>query len=238
MIEWALVGRIEAFVLLRNLPASVRLDREVIGLVMDQLEAAVETAQPSAHLLDDLELLYRRSLLPQRAPFTALVSADQEVLRFVEATRSRDFLADHAVGTRWVSHLGKIEPAILQARLALLLRTSLEFPGPGLGTGILGILPAPLHEEMTTLWARELGGEQGVRAAVWGVHWAADPQLEDLRGQIAAAFRDYGSALAPDDREKWVAAVSREVGPDHAANWAELAEGRSRLGRLFRGKGA
>ena len=238
LIDWALLGTSEAFALMRNLPRTVRLDPLVIDLVMDRIESAAAMGRPRAWLLRDLGLLSQRNLMPQRAPFTGLLNADQSVLRFVESTRTREFRSDPAFGTRRVGLLGQTEPLVLQARLPLLLQTCLEFPWPGLGAGVLGILPAPLQEEMISLWARELGGEQGIHAAVWGVHWAADPYLEDLRGLIAAAFREHGSTLAAGDREKWVAAVRQEVGADHAASWVDLAEGRSRLGRLFRGKGA
>jgi len=129
-------------------------------------------------------------------------------------------------------------PAVIQARRRLLLAACLEFPAPWLGAYVLRDLPAPLPRVFIDSWERELGGQRGVRAAVWGAHWAGDPALEEFRPGLVARLRDFGSRLSPEVRERWLLEVQNELGPEQAGHWAEITgqESPKRRGLRFRGK--
>jgi hypothetical protein len=239
LIEWRAVGPAEALVLLPALPVTVRVAQEVIDIAVAEIRRAA--ARPTARVLDALSALHRHGIAPRGAPFADLLAADLDVLGFVEATRSARFKDDNSWARRCVEHLGRVEPAVARARLRLLLATCLEFPVPGLGAAVLGVLPSNLPRLLIDRWGRELSGPQAVRAAAWGVHWADDSRLEALHPRIAATFHDFGSVLSPAEREQWFLDVQDEVGPELARNWAELAgheSARPRRGLRLRGRDA
>jgi hypothetical protein len=159
----------------------------------------------------------------------------------VEATQDPRFREDNRWARRCVEHLGGAEPAVTSARLRMLLNACLDFPVPGLGAAVLGVLPEPLTRQFIDRWSQELGGQRAVHAAVWGVYWADDRKLEKLCPRFAAKFGEFGSQLKPADRERWFADVQRALDPKLRPAWEELARpepARSRRGHLFRGRGA
>jgi hypothetical protein len=235
LIDWGLLGTYEAVRVTRSLPSRVPVSQVALELVIADLE---RSPRISAGMLDLIANLQRRHQAPHRPPFTGLIRADQIVQRFVDASQTEEFRASATVITDHVGLLRRTEPEVLEARLPLLLQTCLEFPYHELGAAVIGILAEPIRLKMISLWSRELGGQQGIRAACMGVFWAADPVLEDVRPVFATLFREYGSQLDPEARENWVARVQEAIGDDQSANWAELSGSRSRLGRLFRGKSA
>ena len=111
-------------------------------------------------------------------------------------------------------------------------------PGSLARRGGAANLPAPLPYVLIDSWERELGGQQGVHAAVWGAHWASDPALDELRPGLVARFRDFGARLSPEVRERWLLEVQNGLGPEQASNWAEITgqESPKRRGLRFRGK--
>ena len=239
LIEWQALGPGEALLLLSALPDAVPVAPEVIDTAVDEIRRVA--AQPTAGVLDALGALYRRGRAPREKPFAGLLAADADVLGFIGATRSARFQDDNSWAHRCVQHVGRTEPAVARARRHLLLEACLEFPAPWLGAAVLRVLPAPLPRMLIDLWGRELGGRWAVRAAVWGVYWADDPGLAELRPRMAAMFRDFGSALSPADRERWFLDVQKELSPEQARNWAELTgqeSAKQRRGLRFRGKEA
>jgi hypothetical protein len=220
LIEWRALGPAEALLVLLALPPTVRVAPEVIDLTVDEIQRRAD--RPTARILDALGVLSRRGLAPPAQPFTDLLAADRAVLDFVDASRSARSRQDRPFVLAWVAHLGRTDPAVVHCRLGLLLAACLEFPDPGLGTGVLGVLPAPLPRQLISLWARELRGRGAVRAAVWGVYWTADPMLEKLSPDIEAAFRDFGSALSPADEDRWFLAVQQELDQELARTWSRI----------------
>jgi hypothetical protein len=239
LIEWQALGPAEALLLLPALPDTVPPAREVIDTAVDEIRRVA--AQPTAGALDALGMLHRRGLAPRGKPFADLLAADADVLDFIKATRSARFRDDNSWARQRVKHVGRTAPAVAGARLRLLLQACLEFPAPWLGAALLGVLPAPLPRMLIDLWGRELRGRRAVRAAVWGVYWADESELEELRPRMAAMFRDFGSVLSPADREQWFLDVQKQLSPEQVRNWAELTgqeSARPRRGLRFRGREA
>jgi hypothetical protein len=239
LVESRALGPAEALAILPALPDTVPVAPETIDLAVDEIERTA--ARPTASTLDALGVLYRRGIAPQREPFTGLLKADHDVFSFIQATRSARFQEDNSWARRWVGQLGRADPAVVQARLRRLLAACLEYPVPGLGAAVLGVLPARLPAQFIAWWGRELGGSDGVRTAVWGVCWADDAKLDKLSPHIADAFREFAATLGPDEEERWFTGVQGELGPDMADKWAELAghePTRQRRGLRFRGREA
>jgi len=220
VIEWQVLGPAEALVILRALPAQVAVAKEVISAALEEIERTA--ARPVAGMLDALDVLHRRGLAPQEQPFASLVEADQLILDFVEATRSDQFRTDIKWARDWVRALGTVEPSVVRARLRLLLDACLEFPIQGFGGAVLAVLPGQLPWQLADLWARELRGPRAIRAAVHGVHWAADQKVAALSPYIAGKFHELSSALSPGDQDQWYLSVRRELNPDQVWKWAEL----------------
>ena len=196
-------------------------------------------ARPTAQTLDALGVLGRRGMVPPEQPFSGLLAADDDVVGFVHAVRSTRFRDDAGWARRCLEYLGRTDPAVAGARLALLLRACLEYPAPDLGADVLCVLPAPLPGLLIDRWARQLHGAHAMRTAVWGVCWAGDPRLDKLRPHIASAFRDFGAVLGPGSRERWFLDVQQQLGPDYARIWAELSgdeAAKRHRGRRLRGK--
>lgn len=239
MIEWRALGWAEALVLLPALPNTVHVAPEVVGLTVDVIRHAAD--QPTTPMLDALGVLYRLGLAPPVQPFSGLLAADREVLGFIDQTHSPRFREDNPYARQCVGYLGQVNPAVVRCRLASLLEACLEYPAPGLGSAVLGVLPAPLPELLIELWSRELGGRQAIRAAVWGVHWSEDPKLKKLSSRFADVLHAFGSVLSSADLERWFVSVQEELGPDQAKTWAALTgyeAARPRRGRWARGKDA
>lgn len=239
LIEWRALGPAEAFLILPALPDEVPVAPEVIDTALDEIERAA--ARPTAKALDALRVLYSRRIAPQGQPFRDLLEADEDIHGFVQATQNPRFREDNRWARRCVEHLGRAEPAVTRARLRMLLNACLDFPAPGLGAAVLGVLPEPLPRHFIDRWGRELEGQRAVHAAVWGVYWADDPKLEKLYPRLAVKFGELGSRLEPADRERWFADVQHELDPKLHPAWEELARSepaRSRRGHLFRGRGA
>jgi hypothetical protein len=239
LAEWQVLGPAEALAVLQALPDAVRVASEVLDLAVDEIER--QAARPTSRALDALEVLQHRGIAPQGKPFARLLEADHDVLGFIEATRSARFRDDNSWARRCVQHLGRAEPAVIHARMRRLMEACLDFPAPGLGAAVLGILPSPLPARFIDRWGGELRGQRAVRAAVWGVYWAGDAKLDKLSPHIAATFREFGAALSPDDEERWFTDVQGEVGPELADKWTELAgrePARARRSLRFRGRDA
>ena len=236
LIEWRALGPGEAILLLPALPGAVPVTAEVVQTAVDEIRHVA--ARPTAGTLDALNSLHRRGLAPQGKPFADLLAADADVLGFVEATRSARFRDDGSWARQCIRYVGRATPAVVHARRRLLLEACLEFPAPWLGAAVFRALPAPLPRVLIDSWGRELGGRWALRAAVWGVYWAGEPALDELRPRIVAVFRDFGSVLSPADRDRWLLDVQEELGQEQARNWAEITgqESAKRRGLRFRGK--
>jgi hypothetical protein len=220
LVEWQAIGPVEALVILRVLPDTVPVAEEVISAALDEIQRTAD--RPSAGMLDALGVLDHRRLAPPVQPFAGLAEADRHVLDFVDATRSDTFRTDVKWARDWVRSLGGVEPGVARARLRLLLGACLEFPDPGFGAAVLGVLPDPLPRQIVSLWARELRGPRSVRAAVHGVCWAGDQKTAALSPHIADKFREHSAALSEADQEEWYLSVRRELNPDQVWKWAEL----------------
>jgi hypothetical protein len=239
LADWQVLGPAEALEVLSALPDTVPAAPEVMDLAVDEIVRTA--ARPTARMLDALEVLYRRNIAPPGKRFVGLLQADGAVLGFIEATHSARFREDNSWARRCVAELGRAEPAVIRARLRRLLQACLEFPEPGLGAAVTGVLTPNLQEQFIDRWRRELGGPYGLRAAVWGVHWADDLKLDWLSPDIAAAFREFASGLAPDDEMRWFTDVQHELHPELTGKWAELTgrePARPRRGLRFRGRDA
>jgi len=236
LLEWRALGPGEALLLLPALPDAVPVAQDVVDTAAGEISRVA--ARPTAGALDALVALHRRGLAPRGKPFADLLAADDDVRGFVEATRSPQFGEDRSWTRQWLKCLTRTLPAVIQARRRLLLAACLEFPAPSLGTSVLREMPAPLPQALIDAWERELGGQRGVRAAVWGVRWAGDPALEELRPGLVARLRDFGSRLSPEVRERWLLEVQNGLGPEHASKWAEITgqDSPKRRGLRFRGK--
>jgi GTPase-associated protein 1, N-terminal domain type 2/GTPase-associated protein 1, middle domain len=241
LVQWKALGPAEARLILMALPETVAVAPDVVEILDNELRRAVD--RPTAAMLDVLDVLARRNLAPPGRQFLRLLSANREVMGFIDATRSGEFQhVDHA--RQWVQRLGQADPAVTRARLSRLLRACLEFPEPGLGAAVLGVLRSSQPRMFVDLWSRELGGAQGIRAAVWAVYWAADRRLpENLIAHIEDMIRDFGSVLSPADREKWLHDVLESLGSEQAKALAELVSVEAprrhlgHLGRLGRNRG-
>jgi hypothetical protein len=236
LIEWRVLGPGEAVLVLLALPDTVSAAQEVVDRVVGEVGRVA--ARPAASALDALDALHRRGLAPRGGPFADLLAADANVRNFAEATRSARFGEDRPWTRQWMKCLIKTSPAVIHARRRLLLAACLEFPSASLGVFVLRDLPAPLPQALIDSWERELGGQQGLRAAVWGVHWAGHPALDTLRPGMVARFRDFGSRLSPEVRERWLIEVQNELGPELAGFWAEITgqDTPKRRGLRLRGK--
>jgi len=221
LAEGQVLGPAEALAVLQALPDAVPVAAAVIDLAVDEIERTA--TRPTQSTLNALGVLHHRGMVPQRKPFAELLKADRDVLGFIKATHSVRFQKDNDWARRWVGALGRAEPGVIHARLRGLLRACLDFPVPGLGAAVIGVLPDQMPAQFIARWGRELGGTEGVHAAVWGVHWADDAKLGKLSPHVAAAFRKFGSTLSPDEEEGWFAGVQDELGPELAEKWAELA---------------
>lgn len=240
LIEWQALGPAEALLVLPALPGSVRVAPAVIDKALDEIDRAA--ARPTPRVLDALGVLDRRRLVPPEQPFTGLLAADRVVLGFIRATTTARFLDDTSWYRRWFAQLGRADPAVINARLGILLRACLELPAPGLGTQVLSVLPSPLPRLLIDRWGRELSGAQAIRAAIEGVHWHEAPALpEDFKSRIADTIDAFGSALSPAEREQWFVEVRDGLRPEHLKAWTRLAGyevARPRRGRRGRGKDA
>jgi hypothetical protein len=222
LVDWQVVGAAEAGMILVALPASVPVASAVIELAMDEVERMAE--RPTGRTLDVLAVLDRRGLAPVMRPFADLLAADRAVMGFIQATVSRQFLHDISLGNRWLAYLDQIEPRVVRARLGPLLQACLDFPDPGIGGAVLCMLRSPEPRMLLDLWARELAGAQGIRAAAWAVAWFEYPKMpEKLRARIAAAISEFGLSLKPEDREPWFLDVQDTLPAEQARTWAELA---------------
>ena len=240
LIDWRALGPTEARLVLLAMPATVSLAPQVIEITTAGLRHAA--ARPTAGMLDALAALDRRGLAPTEDPFPGLLDSDRYVLAFIEVSHGTRFQQDVSYARRNIGLLGRANPAVTRARLGPLVRACLEFSLPGLGAAVLGVLPDQLPRHFIDLWGRELGGEHAIRAAAWGVFWADDPQLpEKLSSLVATMIRDFGSALSPEDRERWFFDVQGQLGEEQAGTWAELAgyeTAKPHRGRRGRGKEA
>jgi hypothetical protein len=240
LLDWSLLGPPESRLLLTALPSSVRASDAVIDRVVHSL-LRLEN-KPTAQLLDLLRKLDERGAGPLGEPFPELLAADANVRNFIEATRSVQFQEDFKYAKRWVAFLGEIEPAVLRARLRLLLSISLEYPQAslGLGAGVIGVLPGQLPRLFIEVWRRELTAANAYRAIACGYYWAYDSKLPGkVRSQIMDAIKEVGGAISPDDLEQWAAGVNEHIDPASVGNWAHFVEhevAKSQAGRRGRGK--
>jgi hypothetical protein len=238
LIDWSLLGPMESRLLLAALPPSVAVAPEVVRRLVHELERTRD--RPTSQMLDVLRRLDGRGIAPQGDPFPALLAADRDVLYFVEATRSDQFQADVKDARRWVAYLGQIEPTVIKARLRSLLAASLDYPVAGLGAGIIGVLPGSLPSLFIDLWIDALSGPSVFRATAWGYYWAYDTKLPGkLRSRISDAIKNLGTALSPEDLERWRTSVSEHIDSESTDSWARFVEhevARAHAGRRGRGK--
>jgi len=229
LIEWRVLAAAEANMILMALPASVPVAQQVLDIIWSELDLCAD--RPTARMLDTLAVLRRRGLAPTAEPFATMIESDRCVLDFIEATRGARFVQDNRYARGCVATLRRAEPAIVGCRLALLLQVCLEFPLPGLGAAVLGVIAAPLPEQFIDLWKRELdlrerepGRPDAIRASAWGTCWAGDNQLPGkLTNRIASTIRGFGASLSPADRERWFAGVRRQLDAEQAELWAEIS---------------
>jgi hypothetical protein len=240
LIDWRALGPAEAHLILMALPDTVQVAPEVFQITANEVQRSAQ--RPTAPMLDALAALDRRGLAPHGQPFRDLLAADSYVLGFIKTTRGARFSENLHYARRSVASLGRVPPAVTAARIGPLLQACLDFQFPGLGAAVLGVLSDSLPGLFVDLWSRELGGAQAFRATAWGVCWAGDSKLaEKLKARIAAAIRDFGSALSQAEREQRFLDVAHELGPEQADLWTELAgheTAKSSRGRRSRSKEA
>ncbi|HTT54724.1 MAG TPA: hypothetical protein VMH35_25300 [Streptosporangiaceae bacterium] len=222
LVEWQCLGAAEALLLLRELPESARLAPEAVRISIAEIDRLA--GRPTALVLDALDMLDRRRLLPADKRYAYLRTEDRAVLGFIQATTTAQFHSDTSLSGAWMEELGRVDPAVTAARLGALLRACLDLPTPGLGAGVLGVLPDQLPWLFIDRWNRELGGARPVRAAVEGVCWHEEARLPgNLKSRIAAALNRHGSNLGPAEQEEWFYAVRSELRPEDVKAWSRLA---------------
>jgi GTPase-associated protein 1, C-terminal domain/GTPase-associated protein 1, N-terminal domain type 2/GTPase-associated protein 1, middle domain len=220
MVGWQLVGPTEALLIVRDLPADVPVDPAVAKPAVGQLGRQI--ARPTALMLDALAALERRGLAPEGDAVAALLASDRRVLGFLDATQARKFRDDPQWQRKWLTALGKAEPAVVGARLTEVLGACLEFPQPGLGAEVLEVLPGELRGPFVNAWQQELGGQRWVRAAVEGYYWHANTRTGAVRSRVAEVFSELNARLPDADRDRLLNEVSGALPAEAGADWAAL----------------
>ncbi len=220
LAEWQALGPTEALLLICALPPTVPVAQAVLDVAVPEIQHRI--GRLTALILDALAVLHGRGLASDEPPYGDLLSADRNVLGFIQATRTAKFREDLAWGRRWLSRLERTDPAVIRVRLAAILQACLDFPQPGLGSAVIKVLPGPVGAEFVDMWGRELTGSQRTRAAVEGFCWHDDGPPRDIRSAIADTFADLAARLEPGDRDLLYEQVLTAIGTERAAAWGAL----------------
>jgi hypothetical protein len=237
LIEWQALGPAEALLILQALPEGVPLAPEITVIALGEIDRTA--ARPTASTLDALAILHRRGVAPPEEPFSYLLGEDQAVSDFIRAAGTPRFGQDRPSYQQWLTHLGEVDPAVINARIGSLLDACLDLATPGLGARVISVIPAPLPKLFIDRWGRELSGPQAIRAAVEGVFWHESSSLPGtLKSRIAEALGDYTSTLSRAQFDLWFGQVGDELPADWDKVWARLA-GQEAVPRhrVLRGRG-
>jgi len=237
LIEWQALGPAEALLILQALPEGVPVAPEITVIALGEIDRTA--ARPTASTLDALAILHRRGVAPPEEPFNYLLGEDQAVRDFIRAAGMPRFGQDRSSYQQWLTYLGEVDPAVINARIGSLLDACLDLATPGLGARVISVIPAPLPRLFIDRWSRELSGPQAIRAAVEGVFWHESSSLPgNLKSRIAEALGGYTSTLSPAQFDLWFGQVGDELPADWDKAWARLA-GQEAVPRhrVLRGRG-
>jgi hypothetical protein len=227
LVEWDAVGPAEADLIITGLREDITILPEIVRVATIRLEQTA--AKPSEHTLKVLASLDRRGIVPPPGPLADLLVADRDVLAFIDATSTNDFVVDQRYFRGTVARLGRAAPAVVVLRLASVLRACLECRHPDVGGEVLSVLearklrPSPARL-LLDLWQQELGRPDTIHATIWGVRCLDYPELPaKRRDQIVGAIRDFRAELSRADQQRWFQEVHRYLDPALREIWAEVA---------------
>lgn len=227
LVDWGAVGPAEADLLITRLPGRVEILPEIADVAAARLKREAE--DPSEHTLNVLAALDRHGLRPRTGPLADLLEADRDVSAFLEATRTKEFMADQNYFRGMVARLGRAAPAVVKLRLRSVLQACLECGHPDVGGEVLSVLdarkvrPSP-GRLLIDLWEKELGQLDSLLAEIWGIRCLDYRDLPaKRRDQITGVIRDFRAALSPADQKKWFEEVKHHLEPTEREIWAEIA---------------
>jgi hypothetical protein len=237
LIDWQALGPAGAVLILQALPEGVPPAPEITVIALGEIDRTA--ARPTASTLDALAILHRCGVAPPEEPFSYLLGQDQAVRDFIRAAGAPRFGQDRSSYQQWLTYLGEVDPAVINARIGSLLDACLDLATPGLGARVISVIPAPLPRLFIDRWRRELSGPRAVRAAVEGVFWHESSSLPGhLKSRIAEALGGYASMLSPGQFDLWFGQVGEKLPADWDKAWARLA-GQDAVPRhrVLRGRG-
>ena len=224
LLQWGTAGPDEVVALLTCLPASAGIRPEIAKVAVTGLEQA--TDKPSERLLRILALLDQHGLAPETGPLAGIRAADRDIHDFIEAARSNRIADEPRYFRKTVALLSRADqtnPDVVRSRLGDVLRACLACRHPELGGAVVSSLESPLPRMLIDRWASELGGQDPVRTALWGVDTAAYPELPEKRVlQIASAVSEFATKLDQSNYERWSRQVRRHCRPEQVATFQWL----------------
>jgi hypothetical protein len=237
VVDWQVAGPAEALLVVRALPADVRVSQAVAEVAVEAIER--RSARPSALVLDGLAVLARRGLVQAGGPLDVLLTSDRRVLGFADVARTSKFRDDLPGARRWLDALRNADARVVHARIPAVLGACLDAPHPGLGAEVLSVLPGSLPGAFVEAWERELAGPRQVRAAVEGVFWHANASRAEVASRVAEAFGQLSARLADEDRDRLRTEVSGYLPAEFDGSWSALLGYKAqKAGRWLRRDGA
>ena len=221
MLDWRVVGDREALLIVTLVPPAQALHPEIESAAIRAAERRAE--RPDSQVLTAINALDRRDLLLPEV-LIRLHESDRRMRQIAAIARNVTAEADADRLVDALELANHIEPAVAANWVGPLVRVSLDSGVSWLGAVLLSHLDEDLALRFLARWSVELEGQEGAKAASYGVCWYADHELpESLRPVILRLLTDHLDKLAAGPREQFVDLVrSRHLTDDLVPTWDAL----------------
>jgi hypothetical protein len=223
MLQWGLIGPPEAMVISSLLPINVYLHERIAKEAIAAIHVGAEA--PDLLVLETIDALKKRNLLPSSQVLHRLWSSDQDLHALVTAARS---IVDEKQAARLqepLTRMSSADPRVTYIWLPQLLQAALDSKLPWLGGVIMRFLEEDMALHFVGHWAQELSGVRSLRAAAYSVTWYEDANLTDqTRIAIAQAIQAHLRGMNRAQRDQWTYPVQGHLSPDQLDLWVSMID--------------